>query len=82
MTNNQAAIRGIRLANATQLILAPGNGFTGGNDWTEDTGDGIDQPSSSFLNLLVDPLQNTAIDVHQVSCTLPFCIIKPLSDFF
>jgi len=29
VTNNQAAINGIRAAGANQLILAPGNGYTG-----------------------------------------------------
>ncbi|KAI6888509.1 hypothetical protein KC363_g3116 [Hortaea werneckii] len=32
--NNQAAIDGIRAAGASQLILAPGNGYTGDQVWT------------------------------------------------
>lgn len=70
LENDQAAINGIRSAGAKQLILAPGNGFTGGNCWTSYTGDTRDQPSSDFMNKLVDPLNNTAIDIHEVSCTL------------
>ncbi|KAJ7751843.1 endoglucanase 1 [Mycena olivaceomarginata] len=49
---------------AHQLILAPGNGFTGGHSWTQVTGAG-DAPSSDFLNKLFDPIRNTAIDVHE-----------------
>uniref|UniRef100_A0A8H7XPW9 cellulase n=1 Tax=Psilocybe cubensis TaxID=181762 RepID=A0A8H7XPW9_PSICU len=64
LQNNQAAINGIRQAGANQLILAPGNGFTGGHSWNQTTGAG-DAPSSDFLNKLVDPLHNTAIDVHE-----------------
>ncbi|KAF8879134.1 endoglucanase 1 [Infundibulicybe gibba] len=64
LKNNQAAINGIRHVGARQLILAPGNGFTGGHSWTQVTGAG-DQPSSDFLNMMVDPLHNTAIDVHE-----------------
>ncbi|KAF9479868.1 endoglucanase 1 [Pholiota conissans] len=65
LKNNQAAIDGIRLAGAPQLILAPGNGFTGGHAWTQNTGAAGDAPSSEFMNMLKDPLKNTAIDVHE-----------------
>jgi len=66
LLNNQAAINGIRAAGARQLILAPGNGFTGGHSWTQMSGStGADLPSSDFMNQLVDPLHNTAIDVHE-----------------
>ncbi|KAH8112633.1 endoglucanase 1 [Phellopilus nigrolimitatus] len=63
--NNQAAINGIRSVGADQLILAPGNGFTGGHSWTQTTGAAGDAPSSDFMNMLVDPLNNTAIDIHE-----------------
>ncbi|KXN81235.1 Endoglucanase 1, partial [Leucoagaricus sp. SymC.cos] len=65
LKNDQAAIDGIRAAGANQLILAPGNGFTGGHSWTQVTGNG-DEPSSDLMNQLVDPLNNTAIDIHEV----------------
>jgi len=65
LRNNQAAIDGIRLAGAPQLILAPGNGFTGGHAWTQTSGSAGNAPSSDFMNKLVDPLHNTAIDVHE-----------------
>ncbi|KAG7093022.1 hypothetical protein E1B28_009318 [Marasmius oreades] len=64
LANNQAAIDGIRSTGARQLILAPGNGFTGGHTWTQITGNG-DAPSSDFLNKLRDPLHNTGIDIHE-----------------
>ncbi|KAJ3566266.1 hypothetical protein NP233_g7107 [Leucocoprinus birnbaumii] len=64
LANDQAAIDGIREAGAAQLILAPGNGFTGGHSWTQVTGNGA-APSSEFMNKLVDPLKNTAIDIHE-----------------
>ncbi|KAJ7143824.1 endoglucanase 1 [Mycena epipterygia] len=65
LQNDQAAINGIRAAGARQLILAPGNGFTGGHSWTQLTGAAGDAPSSDFMNKLVDPIRNTAIDVHE-----------------
>jgi endoglucanase len=64
LQNDQAAINGIRSTGAQQLILAPGNGFTGGHSWTQVTGEN-DDPSSEWLNQLVDPLSNTAIDIHE-----------------
>lgn len=64
LKNDQAAINGIRAAGPRQLILAPGNGFTGGHSWTQVING--DAPSSDFLNKLVDPIHNTAIDVHEV----------------
>jgi len=65
LENNQAAINAIRAAGARQLILAPGNGFTGGHSWTQTTGSANNAPSSDFLNKMVDPLHNTAIDIHE-----------------
>jgi len=65
LENNQAAINAIRAAGAPQLILAPGNGFTGGHSWTQLTGAANNAPSSEFLNQLVDPLHNTALDIHE-----------------
>jgi len=65
LANDQAAINGIRAAGARQLILAPGNGFTGGHSWNQTTGAAGDAPSSEFLGRIRDPLHNTAIDVHE-----------------
>ncbi|KIM95960.1 glycoside hydrolase family 5 protein [Oidiodendron maius Zn] len=64
LANDQAAIDGIRASGAKNLILAPGNGYTGGHSWTQTTGSG-DEPSSEWLYKLVDPLNNTAIDIHE-----------------
>ncbi|KAF5324355.1 hypothetical protein D9619_011336 [Psilocybe cf. subviscida] len=64
LRNNQAAINAIRLAGARQLIVAPGNSWTGGHSWTQPSGNN-DAASSEFMNKLVDPLHNTAIDIHE-----------------
>ena len=63
LANDQAAIDGIRAAGAEQLIIAPGNGYTGGHAWL-DSSQG-DDPSSDYLYKLVDPLNNTALDIHE-----------------
>ncbi|QRV82648.1 Cellulase (glycosyl hydrolase family 5 protein) [Ceratobasidium sp. AG-Ba] len=60
LQNDQAAINGIRATGAKQLILAPGNAWTGGHSWTEGT-----EPSSDYMYKLVDPAKNTAIEVHE-----------------
>lgn len=57
--NNQAAIDAIRKAGANQLILAPGNSWTGGHAWTEGS-----DPNTK-LTALKDPANNTAFDVHE-----------------
>ncbi|KAH7124172.1 glycoside hydrolase superfamily [Dendryphion nanum] len=62
--NNQAAIDGIRKTGAKQLILAPGNAWSGARHWTEDW-EGNSPSSSSVMYKLQDTLNNTAIDVHQ-----------------
>ena len=59
--NNQAAIDGIRATGAKQMIIAPGNSWTGGHSWTQ----GGKDASSSFMHLLKDPLNNTAMDIHE-----------------
>ncbi|KAI0876402.1 glycoside hydrolase family 5 protein [Hypoxylon argillaceum] len=60
LANNQAAIDAIRAAGATNLILLPGNSWTGGHSWTQ----GAD-PSSAVMNQFKDPANNTAIDIHE-----------------
>ena len=61
LANNQAAITAIRGAGAKNLIIAPGNSWTGGHSWTQGGG----EASSNWLNKLQDPLNNTAIDIHE-----------------
>ncbi|KAK4250293.1 glycoside hydrolase superfamily [Corynascus novoguineensis] len=61
LDNLQAAVDAIRAAGATNLIIAPGNSWTGGHAWTE----GGAEASSEWLHKLVDPANNTAIDIHE-----------------
>ncbi|KDN34543.1 hypothetical protein RSAG8_12367, partial [Rhizoctonia solani AG-8 WAC10335] len=63
LQNDQAAIDGIRAAGAKQLILAPGNGYTGGHSWLESSQG--NEPSGDYMYKLSDPLNNTAIEVHE-----------------
>lgn len=66
LLNNQVAIDAIRAVGAKQLILAPGNGFTGGHAWNQTSGsNGQFAPSSELLGKINDPLHNTAIDMHE-----------------
>jgi endoglucanase len=57
--NNQAAIDAIRKSGAKQLILAPGNSWSGGHAWTEGT------DSNTQLIKLKDPANNFAFDIHE-----------------
>ncbi|KAI1355881.1 glycoside hydrolase family 5 protein [Xylaria sp. FL0043] len=60
LDNNQAAITAIRDAGASNLIIMPGNSWTGGHAWTQG-----DDPSSALMNTFVDPGNNTAVDIHE-----------------
>ncbi|TVY27073.1 Endoglucanase [Lachnellula hyalina] len=64
LANDQAAINAIRAAGANQLIIAPGNGYTGGHSWTQDYA-GNSPASSAVLGNLTDPANNTAFDIHE-----------------
>ena len=59
--NNQAAIDAIRATGAKQMIIAPGNSWSGGHSWTQ----GGNDASSSFMHKLRDLLNNTAVDIHE-----------------
>jgi endoglucanase len=63
LLNDQAAITSIRKTGATQLIAAPGNSYTGGHSWLQSSQN--DEPSANYLNKLRDPINNTAIDIHE-----------------
>lgn len=63
LANDQAAINGIRASGAKQLIIAPGNGYTGGHAWLQSSQG--DAPSGDFLQMIRDPINNTAIDIHE-----------------
>jgi endoglucanase len=56
LANDQAAIDGIRKAGARNLIIAPGNSWTGGHAWT----DGSDA-SCLTMGKITDPLNNTGM---------------------
>ncbi|KAJ8096679.1 glycoside hydrolase [Lipomyces tetrasporus] len=62
--NDQAAINAIRYAGARQLILEPGNGWTGASDWTQPSCEGC-TPNSEVLTKIRDPGHNIAFDMHQ-----------------
>lgn len=63
LANNQAAIDAIRKAGAEQLILVPGNGFTGAQRWLNSTCAGC-TPNAEVLKDMVDPGANFAFDMH------------------
>ena len=63
LINDQAAIDGIRRSGARQLILAPGNGYIGGHAWLQSSLG--DKPSGNYMNKIHDPIENTAIDIHE-----------------
>jgi endoglucanase len=64
LANDQAAITAIRAVGANQLILAPGNGYTGGHSWTQDYS-GNSPASSAVMYEITDPINNTAFDIHE-----------------
>jgi endoglucanase len=57
-----AAIVAIRDAGATNLILVPGNAWTGAHSWTQNW---YGTPNSVAMLDIVDPGNNFAFDVHQ-----------------
>ncbi|KUJ12934.1 cellulase-domain-containing protein [Mollisia scopiformis] len=64
LTNDQAAITAIRGVGANQLIIAPGNGYTGGHSWTQEY-TGNSPASSTVMYKITDPINNTAFDIHE-----------------
>ena len=62
--NNQAAIDAIRASGAKQLILAPGNGWSGGHSWNQSTC-ATCEPNTNWLQNMKDPANNLAIDIHE-----------------
>jgi endoglucanase len=57
-----AAISSIRTAGANNLILVPGNGFTGAWTWSSNF---YGTPNATAMLNIVDPGNNYAFDVHQ-----------------
>jgi len=63
----QAAIKAIRNTGAKQLVLVPGNGWTGAHSWLEswyDTGKESLSNAEAFKNF-TDPANNFAFEMHQ-----------------
>ncbi len=56
-----AAIKGIRSTHARQLILVPGNAWTGGKSWTQNW---YGTSNSVAMLNVVDPLNNFQYDIH------------------
>ncbi|KAK0666424.1 endoglucanase 1 [Cercophora samala] len=59
--NLQAAITSIRATGAKNMILTPGNAWSGGHYWTK----GGDEANSKWIHKLVDPVENLAVDIHE-----------------
>lgn len=57
-----AAIAAIRSAGAHNLILVPGNGWSGAHSWTSNW---YGTPNSTVMKGVVDSLNNYAYEVHQ-----------------
>jgi len=57
-----SAIAAIREVGAKNLILVPGNGWTGAHSWMSD---GYGTPNSEVMLGVVDPADNYAFEVHQ-----------------
>jgi endoglucanase len=71
----QAAINAIRSAGATNLILVPGNGWTGAHSWLDSW---YGSSNASQMIQISDPANNYAFEVHQymdadASGTSPSC---------
>jgi endoglucanase len=63
LTNDQAMINAIRGTGAQQLILVPGNGFTGAQRWLNSTCSNC-KPNAEVLTAIQDPGNNFAFDMH------------------
>lgn len=64
LENNQAAVTAIREAGASNLILVPGNQWTGGHSWTENWGGEL-FPNSEYMYQIQDPANNWVVDIHE-----------------
>ena len=70
------AIQAIRRAGAHNLLLVPGNAWTGGHSWTHDW---YGTPNAEVMLGIADSLDNYAYEIHQYldsdySGTSPECI--------
>ncbi|RUP17849.1 glycoside hydrolase superfamily [Jimgerdemannia flammicorona] len=62
LTAMQAGVDGIRSTNATQLILVPGNAWTGAHSWTQSW---YGTSNAQVMLNIKDPHNNYAYDMHQ-----------------
>ncbi len=62
LQNANSAIAAIRDSGATNLILVPGNGYTGAHSWNQDY---YGTPNGTVMLNVFDPLDNYAFEVHQ-----------------
>ncbi|MEE9428794.1 MAG: glycoside hydrolase family 5 protein [Paracoccaceae bacterium] len=62
LTGANAAIAAIRKTGAKNIILVPGNGWSGAHSWSENY---YGTPNSVVMAGVRDPLENYAFDVHQ-----------------
>ncbi|PRP85272.1 endoglucanase, partial [Planoprotostelium fungivorum] len=58
----QAGIEGIRSSGANQLILVPGNAWTGAHSWFDSW---YGTSNAQVMSNITDPLNNFAYDIHQ-----------------
>ncbi|KAK4464749.1 endoglucanase 1 [Cladorrhinum samala] len=61
LDNLQAAVTAIRATGAKNLIITPGNAWSGGHYWTK----GGSEANSNWIHKLVDPASNLAVDIHE-----------------
>ncbi len=57
-----AALAAIRSAGADNLVLVPGNGWTGAHSWTQNW---YGTPNATVMTGVVDPKHNHVIEAHQ-----------------
>jgi endoglucanase len=62
LVSANAAIRAIRETGADNLVLVPGNAWSGGGGWTQDW---YGTPNADVLGEVEDPANNFAFEVHQ-----------------
>jgi endoglucanase len=65
LTSANSAIAAIRGTGAENLVLVPGNGFTGAWSWTNPPGNFYGTPNAQVMGGVVDSFNNFAYEVHQ-----------------
>ncbi len=76
LSDANAALAAIRAAGASNLVLVPGNGYTGAHAWADGW---YGTPNSEVMDGVVDPAGNFAYELHQYldadsSGTSPTCV--------